>query len=255
MLAPRYLKTIRHSRLRHTTHFRLFLNFASSMSKYILTITVLLILSGCKSFKYPMKDAKGNDLHYIQINTNYGNMVVKLYNETPKHRDNMLALARIHYYDSTMFFRVIKDFMMQGGACDTRHAKPMTALGECDSNYKIPAEILPGIYHKKGTICAARDNNPEKASSATQFYITQGRVYTEAELNMYTQQRGISLTEEQKKLYTTVGGIPHLDGEYTVFGEVVEGLNVIDSICNSPTIPYLNNRPVTDVKMTIRILH
>jgi cyclophilin family peptidyl-prolyl cis-trans isomerase len=225
------------------------------MKRSLLFISIIAItLAGCKSFKYPTKDVKGQSLHYIQISTNYGNMVVKLYNETPKHRDNMLALAKMHYYDSTMFFRVIKDFMMQGGSCDTRNAQAGIPLGNCDSNYKVPAEIIPGIYHRKGTLCAARDNNPERASSATQFYITQGRIYTDVELKAYATRRNITLTDEQMKLYTTVGGIPHLDGEYTVYGEVVEGLNVVDSICNSATAQYLNDRPLRDVKMAIKVL-
>jgi peptidyl-prolyl cis-trans isomerase B (cyclophilin B) len=181
-------------------------------------------------------------------------MIFKLYNETPQHRNNMLALARAHYYDSTMFFRVIKDFMMQGGSCDTRGALPGVALGNCDSNYTVPAEILPTLFHKKGTLCAARDNNPAKASSGTQFYITQGKVYSEIDLKVYATSRHITLTDEQIKLYTTIGGIPHLDGAYTVYGEIVEGWNVIDSICNSPTVQYLNDRPVTDVKMSIKVL-
>jgi cyclophilin family peptidyl-prolyl cis-trans isomerase len=225
------------------------------MKKSLLILSAsIFFLFGCKAFKYPVQDAKGEKLHYIQITTNYGKMIVKLYNETPKHRDNMMALAKAHYYDSTMFFRVIKDFMMQGGACDTRHAVSGKALGECDTNYTVPAEFNPALFHKKGTICAARDNNPAKASSGTQFYITQGKVYSEIELRAYATSRHLTLTEEQLKLYTTIGGIPQLDGAYTVYGEVVEGINVIDSICNSPTIQYLNDRPVTDVKMSIKVL-
>jgi cyclophilin family peptidyl-prolyl cis-trans isomerase len=129
------------------------------MRNFILTILTVFILTSCTTFKYPVKDAKGDPLHYIQISTNYGNMVVMLYNETPKHRNNMLALAGIHYYDSTMFFRVIKDFMMQGGSCDTRHAMPNVGLGNCDSIYKVAAEILPGLYHKKGVLAGAGENN------------------------------------------------------------------------------------------------
>ncbi len=221
---------------------------------FLILSAALLFLFACKSFKYPTKDDKGQALHYIQITTHYGKMIIKLYNETPKHRDNMLALAKAHYYDSTMFFRVIRDFMMQGGACDTRHALPGTALGSCDSNYTVPAEILPGLFHKKGTLCAARDNNPAKASSATQFYIVQGKVYLENVLRAYASSRNMTLTEAQTKFYTTVGGIPQLDGEYTVYGEIVEGLNIVDSICNSPTIQYLNDRPINDVKMSIKVL-
>ena len=201
------------------------------MKKSLLVISAIaLFLFGCKSFKYPTKDEQGQPLHYIQISTNYGNMVVKLYNETPKHRDNMMALAKKHYYDSTMFFRVIQGFMMQGGSCDTRNA---------------PSGVA---------ICAARDNNPAKASSGTQFYISQGRVFTPTELRAFATSRNITFTDAQTKAYTTVGGIPQLDGNYTVYGEVIEGLNVIDSICNSPTVQYLNDRPLRDVKMAIKVL-
>ncbi len=225
------------------------------MKKSIYLISAIaLFLFGCKSFKYPTKDLKGERLHYIQISTNYGNMIVKLYNETPKHRDNMLALAKIHYYDNTLFFRVIKNFMMQGGSCDTRNALPGIALGNCDSNYTVPAEILPGIYHKKGTLCAARDNNPAKASSGTQFYIAQGKVYSEVELRAFAASRNITLTNEQINTYTTIGGIPQLDGQYTVYGEIVEGMNVVDSICNSPTVQYLNDRPLHDATLSIKVL-
>ncbi len=225
------------------------------MKKSLIFFSALFVfLFGCKSFKYPTKDEKGEKLHYIQVYTNYGTMVVKLYNETPKHRDNMLSLAKAHYYDSMLFFRVIKDFMMQGGSCDTKNAPPGKALGNCDSTYTVPAEILPTIFHKKGTICAARDNNPAKASSGTQFYITQGKVYTANELKAFAATRGLTITDQQIKLYTTVGGIPSLDGNYTVYGEVVEGINVIDSICNSPTVQYLNDRPLHDVKMAIKVL-
>ncbi|MCX6189483.1 MAG: peptidylprolyl isomerase [Bacteroidetes bacterium] len=225
------------------------------MKKSILIVSAFaLILFGCKSFKYPTKDVNGQALHYIQISTNYGNMVVKLYNETPKHRDNMMALAKIHYYDNTLFFRVIKDFMMQGGSCDTRNALPGISLGNCDSSYTVPAEILPSIYHKKGALCAARDNNPAKASSSTQFYIAQGKVYNENELRAFAVSRNLKLTEAQIKDYTTIGGIPQLDGQYTVYGEVIEGLNVVDSICNSPTLQYLNDRPLHDAKLSIKVL-
>jgi cyclophilin family peptidyl-prolyl cis-trans isomerase len=225
------------------------------MKKSLLLISMLtLVFLGCKSFKYPVKDSKGEAIHYIQISTTYGNMVVRLYNETPKHRDNIMALAKAHYYDSLVFHRVIKDFMMQGGSCDARNAAPNIALGNCDSGYTVPAEILPNFFHKKGTLCAARTNNPEKASSATQFYISQGKVYTANELKAFAQSRGITLNEEQTRIYTTIGGIPQLDGAYTVYGEVVEGINVVDSICNSATSPQLQDRPVRDVKMAIKVL-
>lgn len=187
----------------------------------------------------------------LVITTKYGTIKVRLYNETPKHRDNYVKLAQEHFFDSLMFHRCIKDFMIQGGDPDSKHAKPGVQLGEGGLKYTIPAEIQPNLFHKYGVIAAARDNNPEKASSSSQFYIAVGKVYTDAQLTQMEQQTGKKFTDEERKAYTTIGGIPHLDGNYTVFGEVYEGMNLVDSIIKQPTDH--NNRPLVDIRMEIKV--
>jgi len=186
----------------------------------------------------------------IDITTKFGTMKVMLYNETPLHRDNMLAKVRAHFYDSLMLHRVIKDFMIQGGDPDSKHAKPGQMLGEGEApGDRIPAEFKPDLIHKKGVIAMARDNNPQKASSNCQFYIVQGKKFTDDQLNQIEQQTGVKYTDEQRTIYKTIGGTPHLDQNYTVFGEVYEGLNVLDSIAAVKTDH--NDRPLEDVRMTI----
>lgn len=190
----------------------------------------------------------------VVIHTPYGDMTAKLYNQTPLHRDNFIKLVKAEMYDSTLFHRVIKDFMIQGGDPQSKHASPGQMLGTGDLGYTIPAEIAAGLIHKKGALCAARmgDNvNPQRASSASQFYIVQGRVYTPEEISMLKTRFGVQLTPEQEKAYTTVGGTPHLDNQYTVFGEVVSGLEVIDKIAAQQTDG--NDRPVVDIPMTITL--
>jgi peptidyl-prolyl cis-trans isomerase B (cyclophilin B) len=187
-------------------------------------------------------------------------MIVELYNETPQHRDNFIKLVKEHYYDSLLWHRIIPQFMAQGGDPNSKHAAATTPLGSGGPGYTIPAEIVPGIVHKKGALAAARlsdQANPQRASSGSQFYIVQGRKYSEGELNMYQQrnaQAGMNTTytPEQIKAYGTVGGTPQLDGGYTVFGEVVEGLDVIDKLCAVQRSG--NDRPVEDIHMWMRIL-
>ncbi|MFH0893322.1 MAG: peptidylprolyl isomerase [Bacteroidota bacterium] len=188
----------------------------------------------------------------VLITTDLGNITVKLYNETPQHRDNFIKLVNNGFYNGTLFHRVIKSFMIQGGDPQSIGAASGTQLGNGDVGYKIPAEFNPKYYHKKGALAAARDNNPEKASSGCQFYIVQGKVYTEAELTMIESRMGVKFTDEQKKIYTTVGGAAHLDGAYTVFGEVTDGLDIVDKIAAVECDAY--NRPKTDIKMTVKIL-
>ena len=185
----------------------------------------------------------------VIIHTSYGTMKVKLYNETPLHRSNFIKLAGSHFYDSTLFHRVIRNFMIQGGDPQSKTAVPGQMLGNGDIGYMIPAEFRDTIYHKKGALCAARTENPAKASSGCQFYIVQGQVFSPIQLNTVEMQRGMRFTEKQKQLYTTVGGSPWLDGSYTVFGEVVDGLDVIDRIAAVTTQP--GDRPVEDVRMTM----
>lgn len=187
------------------------------------------------------------------IHTPFGNITVKLYNETPQHRDNFIKLVKAQIFDGTLFHRVIKNFMIQGGDPQSKNAQPGQMLGSGDLGYTVPAEFVPGLIHKKGALSAARmgDNvNPTKASSASQFYLVQGRVYTPEEIAML-RQRGVKISPESEAVYTTVGGTPFLDGEYTVFGEVIEGLEIIDRIATQAT--DRNDRPLEDIPMTVTL--
>jgi cyclophilin family peptidyl-prolyl cis-trans isomerase len=188
----------------------------------------------------------------VLISTDYGNMKVKLYNETPQHRDNFLKLVNENFYDSLLFHRIIQNFMIQGGDPDSKNATAAKQLGGGSLGYTVPAEFNPKYIHKKGALAAARTNNPEKASSASQFYLVQGKTFTEEELNRFEQQNGIQYTPEQRNIYKTIGGTPHLDMGYTVYGEVIDGLDVIDKIAALQTGP--GDRPVKDVRMKITLM-
>ena len=189
--------------------------------------------------------------HTVDITTDYGVIKIMLYNETPKHRDNMLKLVNSHFYDSLMFHRVIKDFMIQGGDPESKHAAAGVGLGSGSApGDLIPAEFVPALYHKKGVLAAARSQNPEKASSNCQFYIVEGRKFTDEELNNLEKRSGRKFSEEQRTTYKTVGGTPQLDQEYTVYGEVYEGLAVVDSIAHVQTDK--SDRPVKDVRMYMK---
>jgi len=191
----------------------------------------------------------------VEITTSYGTIKILLYDNTPLHRDNFIKLVSEGYYDGTLFHRVINNFMIQGGDPDSKNAKPGQMLGQGGPNYTIPAEFNSENYHKKGALAAARmgdDMNPTKASSGSQFYIAQGRPYSDAELNQMEFRSGIKYTAEQREVYKTTGGTPHLDGSYTVFGEVIEGLDVIDTIAKLKVGKA--DRPTTDISMTIKIV-
>lgn len=191
----------------------------------------------------------------VLISTNYGDMKAILYNETPLHRDNFIKLVKEGYYDGTLFHRVIDGFMIQGGDPDSKTAKPKQMLGQGGPGYTIPAEFKQELIHKKGALAAARmgDNvNPQKASSGSQFYIAQGKRYTSEELNMLQARMGKQFNQTQKDAYVNEGGVPFLDYEYTVFGQVIEGLEVIDKIAKVQKDRY--DRPIEDVKMTISIV-
>lgn len=184
----------------------------------------------------------------VLIKTNMGDLKVKLYNETPKHRDNFIKLVKEGYFNKTLFHRVIKDFMIQGGDPDSKTATKGQMLGNGGPDYTIPAEFVPAKFHKKGALAAARtgdDVNPKKESSGSQFYIAQGKVYSDAELNMFEQRMGKKFTPAQRNAYKTLGGTPHLDGSYTVFGELVDGFEVLDKIAVVPGDQM--NRPLEDV--------
>jgi len=200
-----------------------------------------------------VEDEKPEQL--VKISTEYGDMIIKLYNGTPLHRDNFIKLAKGHFYDGTLFHRVIKNFMIQGGDPDSKGAAPGQMLGNGGPGYTIPAEFRKEYFHKKGVLAAAREGdniNPDKASSGSQFYIVQGRKWTNTELNTMEQQRHHLIPWEQKEVYMKIGGTPHLDGAYTVFGEVITGLEVIDSIAALPG--DRSNRPLKDVKMTVTLI-
>ena len=232
-----------------------------------------------------------------------GDIVVRLYDETPIHRDNFVKLAKEGYYDGTLFHRVIKDFMIQGGDPDSKGAPASQMLGMGGPDYTLEAEIKEGLYHKRGALAAARQGdemNPERRSSGSQFYIVWGQVYNEGQLRQFAKQlkmqqiqsafnqlaakhrdeimqmrrerdraglqalqerladeaeklvTGNGLTEEQMKLYSTVGGTPHLDGQYTVFGEVEEGLDVVEMIQGSAT--RRGDRPIDDIEMRVSVI-
>ena len=230
-----------------------------------------------------------------------GDIIVRLYDETPIHRDNFLKLVKEGYYDGTLFHRVIKDFMIQGGDPDSKGAPAGKMLGVGGPDYTLEAEIKEGLFHKRGALAAARQGdevNPERRSSGSQFYIVWGQVYNEAQLRQFSKQLKMQkvqsifnqlasehraeimqmrrernrtglqelqdqlaaeaqklaadfagLTEDQMKVYFTIGGTPHLDGQYTVFGEVEEGLDVVEMIQASAT--GRGDRPVDDLKMNI----
>lgn len=192
--------------------------------------------------------------YYVRLLVNNDTCIIKLYNETPQHRDNFLKLTKEGFYDETLFHRVIKDFMIQGGDPDSKNAKPGVLLGEGDLGYAVPAEFNDSLFHKKGTLAAARDNNPEKASSSSQFYLVQGKTYTAKELDRLEELKlgGRKIPAYQRHIYETLGGTPFLDQNYTVFGEVVKGIELIDDIAALPTDS--NDRPIRDQAMSISVL-
>ncbi len=191
---------------------------------------------------------------YVRIKTGKGECVIILYNATPKHRDNFLKLAREGFYNGTLFHRVIQNFMIQGGDPDSKTAKPGQALGEGDLGYMVPAEFRPNLFHKKGVLAAARDTNAAKSSSASQFYIVQGKKFTDEQLDMIETQRlqGRKIPAEHREVYKTLGGTPHLDQNYTVYGEVITGLDMVDKIAAVKTSRA--DRPEEDVRMEVTVL-
>lgn len=188
----------------------------------------------------------------VEIETEFGTMVAELYNSTPKHRDNFIKLAEEGYYDDLLFHRVINGFMIQGGDPKSRNAAPGQPLGMGGPDYQIPAEFVDSLVHVKGALAAARTNNPEKKSSGSQFYIVQGSRVTEADLNQVELRGRFHYSPEQRQAYLQLGGTPHLDHEYTVFGRVIQGLDIIDKIAAVETVP--GDRPKKDVKMKIRVI-
>lgn len=219
------------------------------MKKIISGIAIMLTM--VVAAQAQQKKAAQTD-RIVEVSTIYGKMKIKLYNETPLHRDNFIKLASKGFYNDLLFHRVINGFMIQGGDPKSKNAAPEAMLGSGDVGYKIPAEIKSDLIHKKGTLCAARDGNPEKASSGCQFYIVQGKKLTDQELDQLDQGRPVKYTAEQRNLYKTIGGTAMLDNNYTVYGEVIEGMDVIDKIAAVKTKP--GDRPVEDVKMTVKVV-
>lgn len=211
------------------------------MKKIIGYLAFILIAgTSCSSSEGPV----------VEISTRHGNIRVLLYNSTPLHRDNFLKLAEEGYYDSTLFHRVIPGFMIQGGDPDSKTAGPGQRLGMGGPGYKIDAEI--GAPHIRGALAAARDGNPAKRSSGSQFYIVSGRPVADEELDAIEKKKGITYNDAQRQLYKELGGAPMLDQDYTVFGEVISGMEVVDAIVQEPRDRA--DRPSQDVRMGIRVV-
>ncbi len=219
------------------------------------TILFAFLLIALFLLPYFNIDAQMNEKSIVKLETSYGDIMIELYDETPLHKENFLKLVSEKFFDDLLFHRIIKNFMIQSGDPDSKNAAPGKPLGFGDLGYTIPAEFNKELYHKKGALAAARqsDNiNPGKESSASQFYIVQGRVYSNKELDMMEQRNvHIKFTDDQRKIYTTIGGTPHLDYAYTVFGEVVEGIEVIDRIAAVETDS--RDRPLKDIKIKISL--
>ncbi|TCO10564.1 peptidylprolyl isomerase [Natronoflexus pectinivorans] len=267
------------------------------LRKWLVISIITLITSHINS--------QNESVHHVLIETNMGNMKIKLYNDTPNHRDNFLNLVSQKHFDGTLFYRVIENFVIQGGSSDSRNAAPGRRIGYGSSTKIISSEFVPGRFHKRGALCAPRqpeDVNHFRMSDVSQFYIVHGRVFTHEELDMLERRvnnpirrklrekyydphkeeldrlreenpRGFNellreirsnidiefnlsdhliYTEKQREIYTTIGGLPDLDGDYTVFGEVIEGLDVIERIAKLATDDH--DRPMQDVRITIKKL-
>ncbi|HPG11905.1 MAG TPA: peptidylprolyl isomerase [Chitinophagaceae bacterium] len=219
---------------------------------YSLLFLLFLAISvfGQKDSSISKKDRKRD----VLIQTTMGDMVIRLSDSTPLHRDNFLKLVKVGYFDSILFHRVINHFMIQAGDPNSKNAGPGIPLGNGGPGYTVPAEFRTTLFHKKGVIAAARmgdDVNPEKASSGSQFYITQGKVFTDAGLDsLETYRLKRKIPANLREVYKTIGGTPHLDQGYTVFGEVVNGIEVIDKIAAVPTSRKADrDRPLEDVRI------
>lgn len=189
----------------------------------------------------------------VLIHTTEGDMVVRLYDSTPLHRDNFVRLVRSKFYDSLLFHRVIPGFMIQGGDPESKRAAQGNKLGDGGADMpRIKAEILPQYINKRGALAAARDNNPEKASSASQFYIVTGKTFDTTALRKVEERTKMKMSEADRRIYETQGGAPWLDGSYTVFGEVESGMEVADKIAREPKDAL--DRPRKDIRMTMTIL-
>jgi cyclophilin family peptidyl-prolyl cis-trans isomerase len=218
-----------------------------SVSKNLLLLLLLFLPLLTNAQNRKKKD------YLVTMTTDFGTMHLILHDQTPKHKENFIKLTDQHFFDGLLFHRVIQNFMIQGGDPQSRTAVAGQSLGNGDVGYRIPAEFVPALFHQKGALAAARDGNPEKASSGCQFYVVQGRVWDdagfEAQRQRITAMNGRQPTIDQVSLYKTIGGTPHLDGNYTVFGQVIDGLAVVDSIAKQPRGPA--DRPTADARMTV----
>lgn len=226
--------------------------------KKILTLIACCMMGMNLSAQTANEDSLPADttLHQVMLETTMGNIKLALYNDTPKHRDNFLKLVNEGYYNGCIFQRVIKNFMIQGGDYSCRKVTP-GKVEKFDVGYTVPAEIVyPKYYHKRGQLCMARegdDENPQKASASTDFYITWGRNFSPRQMEYYVekmQREGKYYALPSKEVqegYIKYGGVPHLDNGYTVFGEVLEGLDVVDKIQNVDTNKENNDRPLVDI--------
>src|SRR6476469_7372226 len=222
------------------------------MNQVFKILMLSLFISTTAAAQQNIKLKKRDRKRDVELTTTKGVVVLRLYNETPLHRDNFLRLVKAHYYDSVLFHRVIKNFMIQAGDPESKQAAPDVMLGNGGPNYTVPAEFVPTLFHKKGVLAAARegdDVNPTKASSGSQFYIVEGKKFSDAGLDSLETFRlkGRKIPVQQRAVYQTIGGTPHLDQNYTVFGEVVQGLDVVNRIAAVPTNEA--DRPVADVRI------
>lgn len=218
--------------------------------KLLRSFFILISLVGVFA-NHSFAQKKSRKDYLLTLSTQYGDIKLVLHDKTPLHKANFLKLVEQKFYDGLLFHRVIENFMIQGGDPNSKTAKSGDQLGNGGGDMeKIPAEFVPELFHKKGALAAARDGNPEKKSSACQFYIVQGKIWNDEDLNKQLARPGVRQpTDAQKQVYKTLGGTPHLDGGYTVFGQAIAGLAVVDSIAKQPRNEA--NRPNIDVKMTI----
>lgn len=225
--------------------------------KWILVLLSLIFVSS-QSFAFGDSTLRKKDLRRdILLKTDSGDIRIRLSDSTPLHRNNFLKLVKVGYFDGLLFHRVINHFMIQSGDPDSRNAPAGKPLGEGGPAYTIPAEFRATLFHHRGALGAARDNNPEKASSASQFYLVQGKVFTDAGLDSVEQFRleGRKIPATQREVYKTIGGTPHLDQRYTVFGEIIEGYEVVERIAATRTSKDIDlDRPLTDIHILLATL-
>lgn len=221
--------------------------------KYLFYLFVLVFFTSCSVFK--STNSANTSSNFVKIETDSGTIVVRLSDKTPLTTANFLKLVKQHFYDGLLFHRVIPGFMIQGGDPDSKNAPAGKVLGEGGLGYTVPAEFDTTLFHQKGAIAMARENddvNPKKASSSTQFYLVEGRTFTDVEMNQIQDKFKIKIPESHRAIYRTIGGAPFLDMNYTVFGQTVNGLDVIDKIAHVPRDK--NDRPVHDIHMKISIM-